>query len=59
MRTEDNKLYLCDEGKIFIRKSDGDIMGDGMDLGINDSIDNYEEIDDPSADSDSDSEIEE
>ena len=45
MKTENNKLYLCDEGKVFVRKSDGFVMGNGLDLGINDSIDNYEEID--------------
>jgi len=54
MKTNNNKLYHSDEGKVFIRKSDGHIMGRGMDLGENDSIENYEEIDDPSADSDSD-----
>ena len=47
MRTENDKLYLCDEGKVFRRKSDGFIMGEGLDLGNNDAIDNYEEIDNP------------
>lgn len=47
MRTENNILYLCDEGKVFRRKSDGFIMGDGLCLGIKDSIKNYEEIDNP------------
>lgn len=47
MTTEDNKLYKCDENKVFMRKSDGFIMGSGLDLGENDSIENYEEIDDP------------
>lgn len=36
-------LYEADNGKMFVRKSDGLIMGDGIDLGISDSIDNYEE----------------
>lgn len=39
----DIHLYLADEGKTFIRKSDGFDMGDGIDLGVNDSIENYEE----------------
>lgn len=47
MKTENNRLYLCDEGKVFRRISDGFIMGDGLDLGENDVIENYEEIDDP------------
>lgn len=44
MRTENNRLYICDEGKVFRRKKDKVIMGEGLDLGDNDSIDNYEEI---------------
>ncbi len=47
MKTENNILYLCDEGKVFRRKSDGFIMGDGLCLGIKDTIENYEEIDNP------------
>ena len=47
MKTENNRLYLCDEGQVFRRISDGFIMGDGLDLGENDVIENYEEIDDP------------
>jgi len=43
MRTKDNKLYHADEGKVFVRKSDGFVMGKGIDLGVNDSIENYEE----------------
>lgn len=43
MKQIDNHLYFADEGKTFIRKSDGFDMGDGIDLGTNDSIDNYEE----------------
>jgi len=56
MKKVTDRLYLCDEGKVFIRKEDGFIMGDGIDLGDNDSIDNYEEVDDPTLDSDADSE---
>lgn len=47
MKQITNKLYYCDEGKVFQRKDDGFIMGNGLDLGDNDIIDNYEEINDP------------
>ncbi len=44
MRHEDGtSLYEADDGKMFVRLSDGKIMGDGVDLGINDTIANYEE----------------
>jgi hypothetical protein len=36
-------LYEADDGKMFVRISDGSIMGDGLDLGVEDTIDNYEE----------------
>lgn len=36
-------LYEADDGKMFVRISDGKIMGYGVDLGIHDTIDNYEE----------------
>ena len=49
MKTENNRQYYCDEGKVFRRKADGFIMGNGLDLGNTDSIENYEEIDDPNA----------
>ena len=58
MKKVTDRLYLCDEGKVFIHKADGFIMGDGIDLGDNDSIDNYEEVDDPTLDSDADSYVE-
>lgn len=45
MKTENNRQYYCDEGKVFRRKADGFIMGDKIDLGKNDNIENYEEID--------------
>ena len=38
-------FYEADDGKMFVRKSDGSIMGDGIDLGISDTIENYEERD--------------
>ena len=40
---ENSSLYLADDGKMFVRKPDNFIMGDGIDIGINDSIENYEE----------------
>ena len=40
---EGTSLYEADDGKMLVRKSDGQIMGDGIDLGVDDSIDNYEE----------------
>ena len=36
-------FYEADDGKMLVKKSDGSIMGDGIDLGINDTIENYEE----------------
>lgn len=47
MNTTDNINYFSDKGKVFSRKSDGLIMGYGIGLGKNDSIDNYIEIDCP------------
>jgi len=40
---ENSSLYLADDGKMFVRKADNFTMGDGIDIGINDSIENYEE----------------
>ena len=47
MKTTDNINYTCDEGKVFRHKEEGVIMGAGLSLGEEDSIENYEEIDDP------------
>lgn len=47
MKTENNRQYYCDEGKVFRRKNDGFIMGDGLDLGNTDNIENYEEVNNP------------
>lgn len=47
MRTEDSKHYYADEGKVFVRISDDFIMGTGMDMGDEDSIENYREDDMP------------
>ena len=35
--------YEADDGKMFVRKSDGKVFGDRIQLGRNGSIDNYEE----------------
>lgn len=47
MKTIDEKNYLSDKGKVFIHKETKDIMGWGICLGVNDSIENYDEIDCP------------
>ena len=49
MKTENNRQYYCDGGNVFRRKADGFIMGNSLDLGDADSIENYEEVDDPNA----------
>jgi hypothetical protein len=40
---DNTSLYEADDGKMFVRISDGTIMGDGLDLGVADAIYNYEE----------------
>jgi hypothetical protein len=47
MKTIDNRNYLTDEGKVFIHKHTKNIMGWGICLGENDTIDNYDEADCP------------
>ena len=47
MKKIDDINYLSDEGKVFQNKDTHDIMGWGICLGENDSIDNYIEIDCP------------
>lgn len=42
MTNEGNK-YFAEEGKFIVRKSDGFVMGENIDLGSEDSIKNYEE----------------
>ena len=42
MTNEGNK-YFAEEGKFIVRKEDGFIMGEDIDLGSEDSIKNYEE----------------
>ena len=39
--------YLSDEGMVFRQKETGIIYGWGISLGLNDIIDNYEEINCP------------
>lgn len=39
--------YLSDEGMVFKHKETGVIYGWGISLGVNDSIDNYEEVECP------------
>ena len=41
--TQNNNLFMAGEGKLIVRKADNFIMGDCIDLGSADSIDNYEE----------------
>lgn len=40
---QDKNKFYAEDGKLIVRKSDDFIMGDGIDLGSEDSIDNYEE----------------
>ena len=45
MKHEENtSIYEADDGKMLVRISDGKIMGDGVDLGVNDTIENYEDM---------------
>lgn len=43
-KQENSNLWLADDGKTFVQKSDGFVMGTGIDLGENDTIENYEEV---------------
>jgi hypothetical protein len=47
MKALDKINYEADKGKVFIRKSDGNVMGFGIGLGSKDSIENYYEADCP------------
>ena len=40
-----NGRYYAEDGKTFAFASSGEILGDPIELGINDSIENYIEID--------------
>ena len=41
--SENSRMYEADDGKMLVRKSDGKVIGDGICLGDNDDIGNYEE----------------
>lgn len=41
------KKYLANTGKVWKVKATGDILSNELYLGINDSIDNYEQVDEP------------
>lgn len=43
MLTTDNRIYAADEGCFIVRKSDQKIMGEAIDLGSDDNIENYED----------------
>lgn len=43
MNTTDNQHYQADKGCFIVRKEDQEIMGEAIDLGSADSIDNYED----------------
>lgn len=43
MNTTDNQHYQADKGCFIVRKSDQVIMGEAIDLGSADSIENYED----------------
>ena len=47
MKNANKRLYLADKGKVFIYKESQNIIGYGIYLGVDDSIDNYDEIDCP------------
>ncbi len=47
MKKNNERNYMSDEGKVFQHKENGNIMGWGICLGNNDSIENYEEVDCP------------
>ena len=43
MNTTDNQHYQADIGCFIVRKSDNMIMGEAIDLGSDDNIENYED----------------
>lgn len=44
MKKINEHFYEADNGCFIVRKKDGFIMGEGIDLGLTDSIDNYEDV---------------
>lgn len=43
MKQETDTLWYADEGKFIVRKNDNAVMGEGINIGVEDSIDNYME----------------
>ena len=43
MKQISERIYEADAGCFIIRKADNFIMGESIDLGVSDSIDNYED----------------
>ena len=41
------RKIVAKQGKVFKHKITGDILSNELYLGINDSIDNYEQVDEP------------
>ena len=41
--SENSRLYEANDGKMLVRVSDGKVIGDGICLGDDDDISNYEE----------------
>lgn len=41
------RKFVAEEGKVWKHKVTGDILSNELYLGINDSIDNYEQVDEP------------
>ena len=44
MRQINEHLYEADSGCFIVRKEDNFIMGEAIDLGLTDSIDNYKDV---------------
>lgn len=44
MKQINERIYQADEGCFIVRKFDNFIMGESIDLGSADTIDNYEDI---------------
>jgi len=43
----ETKTYIADKGKVWKSKVDGEVLSDCLILGCEDSIDNYEQVDEP------------
>ena len=46
------RKFVAEEGKVWKVKATGDILSNELYLGINDSIDNYEQVDEPKEETD-------